>query len=116
MQSHLSYLRRTSSKCMWMETLGSLNFTKKSQRLQSRSILARTFHCTNRIVAKIATQTYLHVNHFLKFGNFFIINRFLNIIRFLFKDDHSRVKLSCDEFDESGGYINANYVDVSFLD
>lgn len=29
----------------------------------------------------------------------------------MFKDDHSRVKLACDERDESGGYINANYVD-----
>ena len=26
-------------------------------------------------------------------------------------DDHSRVKLSCEDKDESTGYINANYID-----
>ena len=30
-------------------------------------------------------------------------------------DDHSRVKLSHDDRDESCGYINANYVDVRII-
>jgi protein tyrosine phosphatase len=32
-------------------------------------------------------------------------------IKFPFQDDHSRVKLLCDDKDESIGYINANYID-----
>lgn len=30
-------------------------------------------------------------------------------------DDHSRVKLSSDDRDGRGNYINANYVDVSLI-
>jgi hypothetical protein len=37
----------------------------------------------------------------------------MSLILFSKSDDHSRVKLSHDEKDESAGYINANYVDVS---
>ncbi len=31
---------------------------------------------------------------------------------FFYLDDHSRVKLSTDDRDGRGNYINANYVDV----
>jgi protein tyrosine phosphatase len=33
----------------------------------------------------------------------------------VYLDDHSRVKLSSDDRDGRGNYINANYVDVNIL-
>ncbi len=33
----------------------------------------------------------------------------------MYLDDHSRVKLSSDDRDGRGNYINANYVDVNIL-
>lgn len=42
---------------------------------------------------------------------FFMLNKSKLIIKFYSSDDHSRVKLSHDERDETLGYINANYVD-----
>ena len=88
---------------------------RKSLTPQEPIHTAQKHHYSSIIDAKIVIQIFLHVN----FGKNLFLNLFL-LILIIFnqkklkikKDDHSRVKLSVEEKDETSGYINANYVDV----